>query len=162
MTYDQVKESIDPSKKKKDLRKVLICPGRDIRVESAFEINVVENVTELTTLLGNNAAALSISDLRVTKLLVEYADLFEVEPVLLSGVPGCDYTPAYEQLTWSLERTGYDALVIEVGSEERMNALKEAERPKMAGGKPVPNKRQDVVDMRVPDDFDVEDGAEYD
>lgn len=162
MTYDQVKESINPSKKEKNLRKVLICPGRDIRVESAFEINVVENITELTTLLSNNAAALSISDLRVTKLLVEYADIFEVEPVLLSGVPGCDYTPAYEQLTWSLERTGYDALVIEVGAEERMNALKEAERPKMAGGKPVPNKRQDVVDMKVPDDFDVEGGVEYD
>lgn len=162
MTYDEVKDTVDLSKKKKDFRKVLICPGRDIRVESVFEINVVENVTELTTLLSNNAAALSIADLRVTKLLVEYADLFEVEPVLLSGVPGCDYTPAYEQLTWSLERTGYDALVIEVGSEERMNALKEAERPRMAGGKYVPNKRQDVVDMKVPDDFDVEDATEYD
>lgn len=159
--YDEAKPNRSAGKKE-DLPKILICPGRDIRIESAFEIQVVQNVHELSTLLTNDAAAISIEDIRLTKMLVEYADLYGVAPVLLAGVPGCDYSPAYEQVTWSLDRAGYDALVIEVNSEERMNMLKEAERPRMAGGKPVPDKRNEVVDMKTPDDFDVIDGDGHD
>lgn len=144
----------ESEKKKKDLPSLLICPDRDIRIESAFTIDTAQSVSELCTLIGGGSAAVSIRDILLTKCLVEYAELFGVEVALLAGVPGCDYSPAYEQVTWALDRIGYDALAIEVQSNARMEALKQSERPRMAGNRPVPTSAEEVAAMKVPDDFD--------
>lgn len=138
----------------KELPSLLICPDRDIRIEAAFTIDTAQSIAELCTLIQNSSAAVSIRDILLTKCLVEYAELFGVEIALLAGVPGCDYSPAYEQVTWSLDRVGYDALAIEVQSTARMEALKQAERPRMAGNRPIPQSAEEVAAMKVPDDFE--------
>lgn len=133
--------------------KVLICPPRDLRVDSALEIAVAESLPELVSVLAAKGYVISIGDLRVTKCLIEYADLLDVEVMLLTGVPGCDYTPAYDQVTWSLDRVGYDALALEVAADDRRERLKEAERPKMAGNKVIPQTLDEVKNLDAPTDF---------
>lgn len=133
--------------------KLLICPPRDLRVDSALEIAVAESLPELVNVLAASGYVVSIGDLRVTKCLIEYADLFNVDVMLLTGVPGCDYTPVYDQVTWSLDRVGYDALALEVAADDRRERLKEAERPKMAGSKVIPRTVDEVKSLDAPTDF---------
>lgn len=141
--------------RKKDVNKikVLICPARDLRVDSALEIAAVETLPELVAMLEAQSYVVAIGDLRVTKCFIEYADLLNADIMLLTGVPGCDYTPAYDQVTWSLDRVGYDALALEVAADERMTRLKEAERPKMAGNKVIPRTADEVNSLDAPTDF---------
>lgn len=140
-------------KAKPDLIKVLICPPRDLRVDSALEISVAETLTELVKLVEQGVYVIAIGDLRVTKCFTEYADLLSAEIMLLTGVPGCDYTPAYDQVTWQLDRVGYDALALEVAADDRRERLKQDERPKMAGNQVIPNTRSEVESLAAPTDF---------
>lgn len=137
-------------------RQLLICPQRELRVEAKIEVNVAESMHELVTVLEHNALIVSIGNPRLLKCLVEYADLFSVELAILTGVPGCDYDVPFEQTTWSLDRVGYDALVLEAASIDRMEKLKQAERPRAAGGKPVPTTTEEVAQMKIPSAVDTE------
>lgn len=145
-------ESQDVSRK----RQLLVCPQRDLRVNATIEISVAETIGECVKVIEDGALAISISDPRILKCLVEYADLFNVDLAILTGVPGCDYDVPFEQATWSLDRVGYDALVIEAASIDRMEQLKQAERPRAAGGKPVPVTTAEVAAMRIPSAVDTE------
>lgn len=129
---------------------LLICPERDLRNESQVDIQVAESLFELVSVIESGAFAVSISNPRVLKVLVEYSDLFDVTPAVFTGVPGCDYNVAFDQITWSLDKVGYDAVVLEAASIDRMERLKEAERPRMAGGVARPRTREEVEKIKIP------------
>lgn len=137
-------------------RQLLVCPARDLRVNASIDIAVVETLAECVTVVASGALAVSVSNPRILTVLVEYADLFDVELAVFTGVPGCEYDVPFEQATWSLDRVGYDALVIEATSIDRMEQLKQAERPRAAGGKPVPTTAAEVAEMRIPTAVDTE------
>lgn len=137
-------------------RQLLVCPKRDLRVNATIDIAVVETVFEATEVIKSGALAISVSNPRLLKALVEYADLFGVELAVLTGVPGCDYDVPFDQVTWSLDRVGYDALVLEATSMDRMEQLKQAERPRSAGGRPVPTTTEEVAQMKIPSAVDTE------
>lgn len=135
---------------------LLICPKRDLRVNATIDIAVAESIFEFTDVIRKDALAISISNVRLLKAIVEYADIFSVDLAVLTGVPGCDYDVAFDQTTWSLDRIGYDALVLEAASMDRMERLKQAERPRAAGGRPVPTTTEEVAQMRIPSAVDTE------
>lgn len=144
---------MNQASKPADKIKILICPPRDLRVESALDISVAETLPELVNLVASNVYVIAIGDLRVTKCFIEYADLLSCDVMVLTGVPGCDYSPAYDQVTWSLERVGYDALALEAAADDRRERLKDAERPKMAGNKVIPRTRDELKELDAPTDF---------
>lgn len=115
---------------KPEFRTVLICPSRDLRIESRIDTPVAESLREFITQVDAGALIVSVSNPRVLECVINFPDLIEVELGLLTGVPGCDYTPQFDQLTWSLDRVGYDGLVVEAEANERMESLKKAERPR--------------------------------
>lgn len=141
---DQKKEQ------KNESSQLLICPARDLRNESQIDIQVAESLPELVSVIASGAFAVAISNPRVLKVLVEYSDLFGVSPAVFTGVPGCDYDVAFDQITWSLDKVGYDAVVLEAASIDRMEKLKESERPRMAGGAPRPKTRDEVAQVKIP------------
>lgn len=142
-------------KQANESKQLLICPARDLRTESQIDIQVAETLFELVSVIEAGALAVAIGNPRVLKVLVEFSDLFDVTPAVFSGVPGCDYDVAFEQITWSLDRVGYDAIVLEAASIDRMDKLKEAERPKMAGGVNRPRTRDEVEQIKIPSKVDV-------
>lgn len=144
------------AKKEEQNRQLLVCPKRDLRVNATIDIGVVENVFEAADVIRSGALAVSMSQPRLLKAVVEYADLFGVDLAVLTGVPGCDYDVPFDQATWSLDRVGYDALVLEASSMDRMEQLKQAERPRAAGGRPVPTTTEEVAEMKIPSAVDTE------
>lgn len=141
-------------------RQLLICPRRDLRVNATIDIGVAETLFEVASVVQAGALAISIANPRLLKCVVEYADLFGVDLAVLTGVPGCDYDVPFDQTTWSLDKVGYDALVLEAASMDRMEQLKQAERPRAAGGKPVPTTTEEVAAMRIPSAVDTENWSE--
>ena len=137
-------------------RQLLICPKRELRVNATIDIGVVETIFEASDVIRSGALTVSVSHPRLLKVLVEYADLFDVELAVLTGVPGCDYDVPFDQATWSLDRVGYDALVLEASAMDRMEQLKQAERPRSAGGRPVPTTTEEVAQMKIPSAVDTE------
>lgn len=141
---------------------VLLCPSRDNAAELPIDIKSVETIFELTDILKAGAGCIALSHPRVLKVLVDYADLFGVKLSLLTGVPGCDYDVPFEQCTWSLDRVSYDGLVLEANALDRMEQLKQAERPRVAGGRPRPESRDEVAQLTIPTavDYDSSDDDE--
>lgn len=143
------------AKQTSESKQLLICPDRDLRTESQIDIQVAESLFELVSVIESGALAVAVGNPRVLKVLVEFSDLFDVAPAVFTGVPGCDYDVAFEQITWSLDKVGYDAVVLEAASIDRMDKLKEAERPKMAGGIKKPQTRDEVEQIKIPTKVDV-------
>lgn len=142
--------------KQEQKRQLLLCPKRDLRVNATIDIGVVESIFEATDVIRSGALAISVAHPRLLKVLVEYADLFDVELAVLTGVPGADYDVPFDQTTWSLDKIGYDALVLEASSMDRMEQLKQAERPRAAGGRPVPTTTEEVAQLKIPSAVDTE------
>lgn len=129
---------------------VLVTPALDKRAELAVDIAIAESMGELVTVLATAPLAISVPNLRILEVLVEYADLFNVELAVFTGIPGADYDPHFDQVTWSLPKVGYDTVVIEAAAIDRMEKLKEEERPRMAGGRPVPTTTEEVRAVKAP------------
>lgn len=144
--------------KKEELPKMLICPARDLRVESKIEIVVAENIRELVAMVESDAYIVSIGDVRLLSMMVKYHDLFGVEFVVLTGVPGSDYSPIWDNETWSLDKVGYDTLVVEVETADMLERLKQEEGPSSRGKKKPDDRvitREDVSKMKIPSAFDI-------
>lgn len=130
MENDKDQTSEGPKPSKSTTHGVLICPPRDLRTESRLEITVAETLPELVKVIDSGAMIISIDNIRLVEMVVNYADMFDVTLGLLTGVPGADYSPAFDGITWGLDRTGYDALVLDFETAERMDQLKANEKPR--------------------------------
>lgn len=164
--------NVSSKEKTKDpLPKMLICPSRDLRVESKIEIVVAENLVELINMIQSDAYIVSVGDMRLVSMMVKYHDMFGVEFAVLSGVPGCDYSPIWDNETWSLEKVGYDTLVVEVETADMLERLKQEEGPASRSRKKTPVDKpltpEDVGKLKTPSAFNVnipgqEEGVEVD
>lgn len=139
------------------LPKMLICPARDLRVESKIEIAVAENLLELVTMIDSDAYILSISDIRLVSMMVKFNDMFGVEFAVLTGVPGSDYNSLWDNETWSLDRVGYDTLVVEAETADMLTRLKQEEGPSSRARQKEdkPLTKEDVSKLKLPSAFDV-------
>lgn len=137
-------------------KQLLICPRRDEAEESQIEIFSVESIFDLIKAIENDAYVISIADVKISKMLVEYSSLFDVEVALLVAVPGADYDPAFENVTWGLDRVSYDALVLEAAQAMRMKELKDQERPKGEGNAPRNLTSEEIKDLKTPTNFDMD------
>lgn len=138
------------------LKKMLICPSIDLKVELSFKIGSVTSLADVITLSNDEeTTALSFSDMRVLECVTKYPDLFGLELVTLIGVPSADYTPTFEQLVWSFDKVSYDTLVVEANTMSRMQMLKEQERPRktQGGDRPLPS-AEAVQKAKVPNAID--------
>lgn len=153
-TFEQ-DEKIDDKNVNLTAGKVLICPTRDSRIDSSLTIAVAESLDELVNVINSGALAVSIANVRLLECLVEYSDMFLVELVNFTGVPGADYSTAYDQIMWQVPRVGYDAVVLEAASAERMSKLKQDERPRAAGNRPVAETTEEVSQMKIPNALDM-------
>lgn len=144
-------------KSKDSLPKMLICPARDLRVESKIEIAVAEDLYELVTMIESDAYILSISDIRLVSMMVKFNDMFGVEFAVLTGVPGCDYNSLWDNETWSLDHVGYDTLVVEAETADMLTRLKQEEGPasRARQKEDKPLTKEDVSKLKLPSAFDV-------
>lgn len=149
VTTEKVKEGVGKAKL------IYVCPSRDSRIESRLEIAAVESLSEFIT-LKDKTTFMAVGNIRLLEMLITYPDLVDVELGLLTGVPGSDYTAQFESITWQLNRTGYDALVVELDAAERQARIKRDEMPHSAsqmGGKDA--YQIEVNDLKKPTAFDV-------
>lgn len=132
-------------------RQILICPVPDLKIEVAVPIVTVVSVFDLATMVADETTvAVAFSEMRVLECFTKYPDLFDVKIVVLVGVPGADYTPAFEQLAWSYDKVSYDTLLVEASTVQRMEQLKKDERPKPQGmSRDLPS-REDVLKAKIP------------
>lgn len=119
----------------------LIMPSaQELKSAEPLEIELVDTVAGLARLpLGG--AVMAIANGPLLKMFLEYADLFNVRPVVLAGVPDVDYTAAWEQAVWGLDRATYGDLVTEMVSIDRVDAV----MAKQGGS------RQKPLERRVPE-----------
>lgn len=141
--------------KKPNKRLVYVCPARDSRIDSRLDITAVESLPEFMALV-DRSSFMAVGNIRLLEMIIAYPDLFDVELGLLTGVPGSDYTAQFDAVTWKLDRTGYDALVVELDAAERRERTKKAEMPHSAsqvGGKDA--YQINVDELKKPTAFDV-------
>lgn len=132
---------------------LLIVPKLDKRADLAIDISVAEDIYEFATVAATRPFAVAISNLRLLQSVVDYADLYGLNLIVFTGVPGADYDPHFDQVTWSLPRVGYDTVVIEAASLDRMQKLKDEERPRVAGGGFAPTTEEEVKKQKAPSSF---------
>lgn len=60
---------------------------------------------------------------RLLRAFVEYADLFDLQPVALTGVSGADYDIAWEEATYNCPRVAYAAAIDEMAEARRVSEL---------------------------------------
>lgn len=113
-----------------ELPQRFICPAAS-ELPSDGILNFV-TVAKLADLLqqeaGNTVFMFDDKSEHVLKCLVEYFELFGYAPVLLTGVPGVNYSPSFENMTWSLQRAAYHATVNDILEFKRKAELSAAER----------------------------------
>lgn len=132
------------------MKKILICPAIDLKVELSFAIGSAVTIQDVVKMIESDEfTAIAFSDMRVLECFCQYADLFGVEPVTLIGVPTADYTPAFEQITWSNDKLSYDTLVVEAQTVKRMDFLKNQEKPRKQGERELPSE-EDVRKAKAP------------
>lgn len=91
--------------------RVMICPKTDILPEDGvFEFRTVENVKDLTLDVSDDTVLMFGSSEESKKLLtvlVAYADLFGMQPVVLTGVPRADYSVQFEDVTFPCPKVSH-------------------------------------------------------
>lgn len=99
----------------------LICPAGAISpTDGLLDFATVETVSDLIMARPVNAVLMFREESRdLLKCLVEYADLFGVEPVLLSGVPALNYPAEFEADCWELRRVPYHTVVNDLLEADR-------------------------------------------
>lgn len=117
MLLDMMSEHLD--KPTKALR--LVAPNlREIPEDSLLQYNSIEEVKDLLA-PQDHGVVLTFSD-DTTALLdmwVNYIDQFDGEPVVVTGVPGADYSPEFEKVAYKLQRVAYHTLISDLVEEAR-------------------------------------------
>lgn len=114
-----------------ELPQRFVCPATSDTLPNDGVLHFV-TVGKLADLLqdepGNTVYMFDSKSEPALKCLVEYFELFGFAPVLLTGVPGVTYSPAFENLTWSLQRAAYHATVNDIIEFKRRAELAAAEK----------------------------------
>jgi len=120
-TEMNILDMLDDEKKEKeivtDLPQRFVCPATN---DALPQDGVLEFVTvaKLADLLQNEPAntvyMFDEQSAPILKCLVDNFELFGFAPVLLTGVPGIAYSPAFENQTWALQRAAYHATVNDI------------------------------------------------
>lgn len=101
----------------------LICPQvTRSNPGEMVAISTVESVKGLVNLPIQGV--LGIASGPLLKLLLDNADLFGVKPVVLTGYPDAEYTPEFDQQTWSCDKVSYDELVAELVTTDRISGAR--------------------------------------
>lgn len=142
--------------------KLIITPKFDVTTAPVVDIVVVADLFELTEAIKRETPIVSIDNMRLLELLVRNADLFKVKLVNMIGLPTADYSPAYDQIVWELDRISYDAMSAELATSDLIESVKSEEKRRF-GQRPLKPKSQsqsdvteeDVAKMRVPRGVDI-------
>lgn len=142
--------------------KLIITPKFDVTTAPVVDIVVVADLFELTEAIKRETPIVSIDNMRLLELLVRNADLFKVKLVNMIGLPTADYSPAYDQIVWELDRISYDAMSAELATSDLIESVKSEEKRRF-GQRPLKPKNQsqsdvteeDVAKMRVPRGVDI-------
>lgn len=142
--------------------KLIVTPKFDVTTAPVVDIVVVADLFELTEAIKRETPIVSIDNMRLLELLVRNADLFKVKLVNMIGLPTADYSPAYDQIVWELDRISYDAMSAELATSDLIESVKSEEKRRF-GQRPLKPKNQsqsdvteeDVAKMRVPRGVDI-------
>lgn len=142
--------------------KLIITPKFDVTTAPVVDIVIVADLFELTEAIKRETPIVSIDNMRLLELLVRNADLFKVKLVNMIGLPTADYSPAYDQIVWELDRISYDAMSAELATSDLIESVKSEEKRRF-GQRPLKPKNQsqsdvteeDVAKMRVPRGVDI-------
>jgi len=143
-------------KEKTNLKRMLIAPLADLKIESNIPIKTVATIHDVSQYSADGETmAMAFDDMRILECLTKFPDLFGLELITLIGVPGADYTAAFEQLVWSYDKVSYDTLVVEMTTLDRMEQLKAAEKPlKNPNQSSELPSRDDVLQAKIPSAID--------
>lgn len=142
--------------------KLIITPKFDVTTAPVVDIVIVADLFELAEAIKRETPIVSIDNMRLLELLVRNADLFKVKLVNMIGLPTADYSPAYDQIVWELDRISYDAMSAELATSDLIESVKSEEKRRF-GQRPLKPKNQsqsdvteeDVAKMRVPRGVDI-------
>lgn len=139
----------------------LLCPiPTMVTTADPLKVSVITTLAELVGAVSTDV--LAIDDPRLLSMLLEYADVFNVQPIVVLGVPSAVYTADFEQATWELDRVSYDTLIADLKASEMVSQIKERE----AGVRPPQSRKPGRDPAKMPasrfTDFDMAKAEEAD
>lgn len=146
----------------KERTKLIICPKFDVTTSPVVDIVIIADIKDLVSAIANETPIVSIDNMRLLELLVKNDDIFEVQLVNMIGLPTADYSPAYDQIVWQLDRISYDTMSVELATSDLIESIK-GDEVKRFGQRPQRQRNNsqsdvteaDVAKMRIPRGVDI-------
>lgn len=104
-------------------RKFFVAPLADkLPDDGMLQYYPVESVYDLTNAPDRCVLVFSVAAIPVLKCICENTVLFNVDMLYLSGVPGAEYTAAFDEAAWNLTRCAYAPLLSDLRHEVEVAA----------------------------------------
>lgn len=98
-----------------ELKKLLIAPAAEILPDDGIlEYVQVVSVYDLKSLPPQAVAMFASDANELVKLISEHPSVFGVEPRVLAGIPGVEYTPDFDAASWNVEKVAYSPFISEI------------------------------------------------
>lgn len=82
----------------------LIVPAGTVLPQHALEPRVINDLTDLGVAVRDLAPVMSFTNNRILALAIEFAKLFRLRPLVLTGVPEANYDGPFTSVTAPLKR----------------------------------------------------------
>lgn len=100
---------------KNEVRQLFVCPSADkVPDDGILTYVTMESIYDVRDFGAGVVVMVSPDRSEALSLLVSNVPIFKVRMIVLTGVPGCEYTPEFDRATWSCEKASYAAIVSEI------------------------------------------------
>lgn len=101
---------------------IMLVPGGDIPQDSILSVTAISSVFDLEPFVDVvEPVILSIGSTEIIRCALAFPGLFGGRYFVLEGVPGFEYTSAFSEATWGLDRLSYASLSADVQYARDMN-----------------------------------------
>lgn len=110
--------------KEREVKKLFVAPATPLLPDDGvLKYVTVESVYDVNNVPDRSVMLFSIDALPVLACVSENPGLFDVELVVLSGLPEAEYSAEFDKAVWQLERVAYAPLIndIRVAAESEAN-----------------------------------------
>lgn len=113
---------------KDDIKQMFVCPSADKAPDDGILSYVtMESIYDIRSFDAGSVVMVSPDLIEALSLVVSNVMLFKARLIVLTGVPGCEYTPDFDRATWSCEKASYAAIVSEINDARSVKRTVEDE-----------------------------------
>lgn len=98
-----------------DAKEFFVAPVTEqLPDDGVLEYATIESIYDISSVADRSVVQFSHSQIPLLKLICENTAILGLRPTVLSGLPGAEYTAAFDSATWSAERVAYSPLISEL------------------------------------------------